>query len=174
MWCGAWAWVVLTSALACGSKTGLDGAEVGNPVSEAAGGAAQGGLPESGGQKPRPTPRGKCETDCLLSVFDEHSAGCGLCHNQTAKFAGLDLASPGVTARLAGVPAQHRDVPEGASCPVGDKLVDPNAPGTSWLLAKIRGQAGTCGSAMPPGAPVSLEERKCIEAFVFCVALNTY
>jgi hypothetical protein len=169
---GAWVWAVCCSVLACGAKTGLEEAEIGDPVTEGAGaGTAGAGAPPSPRQEP-PAPTGKCETACVLSLFSERPGGCGPCHNRSLQTAGLDLASPGVTVRVADVPARHREVPEGASCPVGDKLLDTGDPSASWLLAKIRGQAGTCGVAMPVNAPVSLEDRKCLEAFVICVALG--
>jgi hypothetical protein len=103
-------------------------------------------------------------------------ADCKLCHASPGGLtsAGLDLESPNVSARLKDVPAKHTDTsPAGSvpNCPVGDKLIDSANPTESWLLKKLRGQQGECGTSMPqPPTTLTLAELNCMETYVFCVA----
>lgn len=116
-----------------------------------------------------------CETECVRQVFTGSVASCKLCHGNALKSAGLDLESPNVTARLEDVPATHGDrAPQmSGPCPVGDKLIDTATPEESWLLKKVRGQQGNCGTAMPQTPPMlTFEQQQCMETYVACVAAD--
>jgi hypothetical protein len=79
---------------------------------------------------------------------------------------------------LKDVPAKHTDIVfMGAigsmvpGCPVGDKLVDTQAPANSWLLKKVNNQQGTCGTQMPqPPTTLRPDELACVAQYVYCVA----
>ncbi len=119
-----------------------------------------------------------CETPCLVDLFSKQVVMCKLCHAGRAapnglQSAGLDLESPDVTARLKDVPAKHTDLAIGmtpADCPVGDKLIDTVNPENSWLLKKIHGQQGNCGTIMPSTGMLTADQRTCVETYVYCVA----
>jgi hypothetical protein len=118
-----------------------------------------------------------CETACVRDVFAEDVADCKLCHAAKTsadgglQSSGLDLESPNPTARLKDVPAKHADLPPAsAGCPVGDKLIDSASPEDSWLLKKLRGQQGSCGSPDPQIGPLPPSEMACMEKYVYCVA----
>jgi hypothetical protein len=157
------------------------------PLGDVAGSSSTGGTSDhqsagSGGSgNGSPAPHG-CEDPCLQKILTGSAASCKLCH--TAKTtdmgglqsSGLDLESPNVTARLKDVTAKHLDISPGmpTMCPTGDFLVDTANPHNSWLLRKIKGQQGTCGTQMPQ-PPTSLrgDEVACIESYVYCVAGQT-
>jgi hypothetical protein len=124
-------------------------------------------------------PAHPCETACLQEIFSAHVASCKLCHtDQPSPYglqsSGLDLQSPGVTARLKDIPAKHGDLAIGmsaADCPTGDKLLDTANPENSWLLKKIRGMQGACGTSMPqPPTLLKPAEQQCVQTYVYCVA----
>lgn len=113
-----------------------------------------------------------CENDCFLSVIDAPD-GCKICHNQNLKSSGLDLESPGLTGRLKDIVATHADRATPANpedCPIDDKLIDTKDVGASWLLKKIRGQQGLCGTSMPQLGSLSEPQRACVAEYVTCVA----
>jgi hypothetical protein len=103
---------------------------------------------------------------CLTAVF---SQDCGMsgCHSPVMPAGDLDLISPGVTARLINREATFGGVVmgPGVSCPPA-KLVDPAAPGASWLELKILGMQGSCGVAMPEIGSITSAEQQCITDFV--------
>ena len=122
-----------------------------------------------------------CETECVHKVFAGTAAACKLCHAATPapyglQSSGLDLESPNVAPRLKDVPAKHLDLPPAtnsvpATCPVGDKLIDSVNPGNSWLLKKVRGLHGNCGTEMPQASiRLTIDEIQCVQTFVNCVA----
>ena len=109
-----------------------------------------------------------CETPCLATALK----ACTICHSsqpalQNAK---LDLQSPGMTARLKDQPATHLEVLDSSTCPTGDKLIDSANPAQSWFLKKLVADFGTCGLAMPVGAPLTMSELDCMKEYVNCVA----
>jgi len=119
-----------------------------------------------------------CETECIRNIFTVQPILCRLCHNNNPGGAaltsgGLDLQSDGFTARLKDVPAQHSDIVApmtAADCPVGDKLIDTANPAESWLLKKIDGQQGNCGTPMPSTGMLSSTQQDCVHNYVACVA----
>ncbi len=137
------------------------------PMTSTAGASATGG---SGGST------ASCETPCLIKIFTDGLTSCKLCHSKDPAGlhqAGLDLESPNVSARLKDVVATHGDIMGGptADCGMGNKLIDTAAPANSWLLKKIKGQQGTCGTAMPQSPPLLMgADLACIETFVSCLA----
>jgi hypothetical protein len=106
------------------------------------------------------------DTTCLTAVFTKSCTTSAVCHLAGMPSASLDLSSPGVAARLIDVPATHGDVADGTGCMQGQKLVDTANPAASWLLLKINGGQGSCGSAMPIGPGLSTTDKACIQAFV--------
>ncbi len=176
---GGWAAGLLMVALGCsGMKVlgeaagGSDGAggslAVGGTVS--VGGTASGGASVSGSVMPSNV----CETACVRQVFGGGVVSCKLCHGIQLTMSGLNLDSPNFTARLKDVPARHADLGMGmttADCPIGDKLIDSANPEASWLLRKLRGQQGNCGTSMPQTPPLLMGDNlTCIETYVYCVA----
>lgn len=115
---------------------------------------------------------------CLANIFSAKQppgkcAGNG-CHSAggTLELGGdLDLTSPGVGARLLNASATHAgvDLDGGATCPPA-KLIDAANPAASWLLVKINGAQGTCGSAMPQVGTLTSTEKKCISDYVMMAA----
>jgi hypothetical protein len=105
-----------------------------------------------------------CLTDCL-----RHCTGC---HGSAQKSSGLDLEWRGLNARLKDVRAMHGELPPTLDndCGADDLLINSNDAEASWLLRKVRGQQGDCGSAMPPTCGLDEEEVACIARFVSCVA----
>ena len=115
---------------------------------------------------------------CLASIFSAKQppgkcAGNG-CHSAggTLELGGdLDLTSPGVSTRLLNANATHAgvDLDGGATCPPA-KLIDTANPAASWLLVKINGSQGSCGSTMPQVGTLTSAEKKCISDYVMMVA----
>jgi hypothetical protein len=130
-----------------------------------AGGAAAGGNAAS------------CETACIKDIFQVQPVLCALCHNKNMAgpltSAGLDLKTDGFTARLLNIPATHTDIVApmtNANCPKGDKLIDSSNPSASWLLKKIEGTQGDCGTPMPQTGQLSMAQKTCLETYIACVA----
>jgi len=73
------------------------------------------------------------------TVFARRCTTVG-CHGSTEPASSLDLASPGVDARLVNVLA--------ADCP-GEVVVTPGKPDTSFLIRKLEDEKPTCGTRMP-------------------------
>lgn len=151
-------------AIACGGEV----RELGDAAAGSTGTAGTGA--GSGGSASVPH---VCETACVENIFRQELTLCKLCHGSALQSSGLNLELPDVTARLKDVPAKHGDLAMGmtpADCPVGDKLIDSANPEASWLLKKITGQQGNCGTVMPSAGTLSPAQRACIETYVHCVA----
>jgi hypothetical protein len=137
-----------------------------------------GGASLSGGSASTLLPSNACEVECVREIFQRSPVLCKLCHNSMGlKSSGLDFASDGFTDRLKDVPARHADLGQGMSaqdCPVGDKLIDSVTPDNSWLLKKIRGLQGNCGTVMPSTGSLGLGQRSCVENYVYCVAAQSW
>lgn len=111
-----------------------------------------------------------CRSECF-DAFMRRATSCKLCHGTSLKSAGLDWETPGVAARLKDVPAKHTEIePPTTQCPVGDKLIDSTNVNQSWILKKLNGQQGACGSAMPATGPLSSDDLACMTSWVGCVA----
>lgn len=121
-----------------------------------------------------------CETACINKLFTSITGpGCKICHSSDLKQSGLDLASPGYTARLSNVMAKHLDgdpmgtgaekpLPNG--CPTGDMLIDTLDPSKSWLWKKVNKDQGTCGDKMPQTTEIPASDLACVKTYVECVA----
>jgi hypothetical protein len=78
-----------------------------------------------------------------------------------------------LAAQLKDVRATHGDLQSPAiatDCGTDDKLIDSRDVEASWLLKKIRGQQGRCGTVMPPTGALDEAKRACIVEFATCVA----
>jgi hypothetical protein len=93
-------------------------------------------------------------------------ASCSACHTNPPQpiYANLDLISPGVAARLVGVPAYTGA--SGACGGKGDLLDAGNLPATGILMDKLN-FTQTCGLGMPYGTaiPLSTQDRNCLQAW---------
>ena len=126
---------------------------------------------------PQPGPSNACETDCIRDLFAVQIVMCKLCHSARPapnglQSSGLDLESYGFTARLKDVPAKHMDIALSMgvpNCPQGDKLIDTANPAQSWLLKKIDGQQGNCGTSMPSTGQLTFDQKACVHNYVACV-----
>lgn len=81
---------------------------------------------------------------------------CGTCHGERTPTKGLDLVTPGVTARLVGIRSGCNARP----------FLDPMGSGSasSYFIEKLDGDVAGCGVKMPFGAaPLTPDERACIE-----------
>ena len=95
-------------------------------------------------------------TSIQATIFTPLCAA-GVCHDADQPEASLDLASPGVAARLVGVPA--------AACE-GDWLrVTPGDPAASLLYAKVAGPV-PCGDKMPIGGELDPAALDCIAGWI--------
>lgn len=91
----------------------------------------------------------------IPALFAERCAGSG-CHGATMPQLGLDLASPGVGARVAGQPA--------VGCT--GLLADPANPEQSILYRKLT-DAPPCGGRMPSiGEPLTPDEMECVREWI--------
>jgi hypothetical protein len=114
-----------------------------------------------------------CETPCLAAIINATGTGCKTCHSDMVKLdmGILDMASPGLSARLKDELSQHKGITGDTSgCPMGDKIIDSANPANSWLLKKITGAQGTCGTVMPSTGALGAADQKCVTDFVYCVA----
>jgi hypothetical protein len=108
---------------------------------------------------------------CDATVIFQISCGSGICHERTADSAppALDLLSPGVEARLVGVPASYVGVAndEVLACPVPPELlIDPSDADGSLLIRKVEG-THSCGTRMPNDVfPLAQPEQQCIRDWV--------
>jgi len=169
-------WCLLAWAPGCGGMTDL------GPQGGASSVGGSGAGSKTAGTQGGAVATHPCESACFEKIRAGTVASCKLCHTSksAAQFglqsSGLDLESPNVTPRLKDVPAKHLDIPPSmpAMCPTGDFLIDSANPQNSWLLKKVKGQQGTCGTQMPQ-PPTSLrgDEIACIENYVYCVAGQT-
>ncbi len=97
------------------------------------------------------------ELECNIPRLFEERCGGSICHSAgESTAAGLDLTSPGVEERVAGVP--------GSSCT--GLLADPAAPEASLLFQKVA-DAPTCGARMPiNGEPLTTDEQTCLRDWI--------
>ncbi|MEO0811281.1 MAG: hypothetical protein AAFY60_00365 [Myxococcota bacterium] len=101
------------------------------------------------------TPLDPCGIGSAPPAFLSDEARCGGCHNASSTAsANLDLVSPDVATRVAGV---------AAACPQG-LLADPADPEASTLVLWTRDGTLQCEApSMPPiGAPLNMEELECL------------
>lgn len=100
-----------------------------------------------------------CATDVERGLLP---ARCGTkgCHAGTDPVSGLDLASPGVAARVTRVMSRCRAMP----------LVVPGDPEGSFLFVKIAQARPACGRRMPIGAALSDAETACFRAWIVGLA----
>jgi hypothetical protein len=115
-------------------------------------------VPETPTFVPDPTRPCLTEEDVRLQVL---RPACGIsdCHGGAEPEADLDLASPGITERLAGAMSVHE------SC--GDRpLLTPAYPETSLLVLKVVAAQGPCGEPMPPANPLTPAQQRCIAQWV--------
>ena len=112
-----------------------------------------------------------CYSVCAEEILRDPT-GCKLCHGTALAASGLNLESLGRIARLKDVPAKHADLPMGqaADCPTGDKLIDSVNVNQSWLLKKIRGQQGDCGTQDPPTGALNQPDMACLTSYIECIA----
>jgi hypothetical protein len=93
-------------------------------------------------------------------------ASCSACHTNPPQpiYANLDLISPGVAARLVGVPAYTGA--SGACSGKGDLLDAGHLPATGILMDKLN-FTQTCGLGMPYGSgmPLPAQDRTCLQAW---------
>lgn len=110
------------------------------------------------GTEPTPPSETGCTPDLASieqQIFQRSCAQQG-CHSAAEPAAGLDLASPGVEARLLGVPS--------ATCD-GQIRVVPGHPEQSFLFDKVSRSSPACGTPMPP-AGMPADEQACIEQWI--------
>jgi hypothetical protein len=133
-----------------------------------------GGSASTGGSGTGGSAGPSCEVACVNDIFQTQATLCKICHGKLLKSSMLNLEDPGYTARLKDVPAVHGDLGTGmtaaADCPKGDMLIDSATPANSWLLKKIHGEQGNCGTPMPAATPLNAAQKTCIETYVTCVA----
>ncbi len=106
------------------------------------------------------------EVECVKPLLLE----CNGCHGAGVALGKLDLGSPNVASRLKDVAAMHDSPGMGAQCPTGDKLVNSANVAESWLLKKINGEQGNCGTVMPSTGKLNGADLTCMQAFVTCIA----
>ncbi len=93
--------------------------------------------------------------DVEAKILTAKCGGSG-CHGVMAPQNDLDLESPGVAARVVGVPAQ---LCQGV-------LADPSSPETSVLYTKLLSDT-TCGAQMPLARPeLSQMDKECLKAWI--------
>jgi hypothetical protein len=167
------------------STGGTSAGSVGGGLVGAGGGAAEGAVAgggSSGGDIYVSGGSAGMEPACDVEEVLLRSCGRAGCHTASAtKAAGLDLQTPGATARLIDVPATYEDItcpdPNGSGLPVtciptdclpGRKLIDLANPDQSFLLMKLSGTQGACGSQMPlaPGM-LTASELTCLQDWLY-------
>ena len=177
------AWLVLTGCsvfVACGGVSVL-GSGPGGAGSGGSGGtgvvgevytAGTGGSASSGGSATIVASAGADNSnqvvapDCVVAFFGLKCSG-QVCHTPGgSSFSSPDLTSPNVAARLVDVPAVHPGIPPGTLCPTGDKLIDTANRSESWLLKKVLGNVGECGSAMPQIGIATADETSCLQHWI--------
>jgi mono/diheme cytochrome c family protein len=89
----------------------------------------------------------------VMGVFKKH---CVRCHTGPKPPRGLSL-----------IPAKAAAVIDAPSAEVPSlKLVDTEAPGSSYLLKKVRREKDIAGKPMPPGKALAAEELQVLEAWI--------
>ena len=131
----------------------LGGSNHGGSTAGSGGAAVDGDLPACVTALFKPTSSGKCSN--------------GVCHHGANAPGGLDLASPGVSARLVDQTASHLGANPSSGCPRGDKLIDSANPQDSWLLKKLTlDAAASCGAKMPATGFLTSDELSCLTGWV--------
>ncbi len=104
-----------------------------------------------------------CRSGIDVGLLFANKCGGSICHGggATTPQGGLDLTSPGLPARLVGVPAQECG---------GFLRVDPSDPDRSFLLAKLIEPPAGCGDRMPLVGMLSPAEIACVRAYVHSIA----
>lgn len=103
---------------------------------------------------------GVCTERRVTELFAQR---CAECHDADRPEAGLDLVSPGVSARLVGVVSTSRPC-------LGRPRIDAGGGSYHLLLDKLRPSPG-CGLRMPKeGAYLTLAESDCVRAWVEAAA----
>ncbi len=92
------------------------------------------------------------------TVFEESCATLG-CHDDMTEASGLNLLPPGVADRVVDQDA------EGLGCE-SRKLVIAGDPDSSYLLDKVLGRAGICGSRMPPLSMLSDSDTEVLRQWI--------
>lgn len=120
----------------------------------AGGSAASGGEAAAAGKTNSDLDAGPCG-DVVTRIFVPSCGGTG-CHDAKGPQQDLDLVSPGVAARVVGVP--------GIGCTA--TLADPSDPEASLLYQKLS-PTPPCGSPMPLARPaLSDEDVACVLAWI--------
>ena len=102
------------------------------------------------------TPTAPTLTQLSREIFTPNCASSG-CHSGAGAAAGMSLAADRIGAQLIGV----------VSPTSGMKRVDPGNPEGSYLLRKLRGDAGINGAQMPLGdAPLSGAQIALVRAWI--------
>jgi hypothetical protein len=151
-------------AIGCPEPADLQNAQMYDPPPNSNPTGATGGSGGSGAMT-------NCETACLKAIITATGTGCGTCHSASVKLdmGTLDMASPNLGMRLKDQASAHKGLTDTSACPMGDKIIDSANPMNSWLLKKVKGQQGGCGTPMPTGGTLSAADQKCFEDFVACV-----
>jgi hypothetical protein len=170
---GAGAVLLTLFSVGCPEPADLENAGQYQPPA-GGGSATTGGSASSGSATGGSAAMGEpCEVACVTDIFQKSQTLCALCHNNKGLMSSmLDISSPGFTGRLRNVAAKHGDLGMGGGpmeCPTGDKLIDTATPANSWLLKKIDGAQGTCGTPMPSTGTLSADQKTCIHTYVSCV-----
>lgn len=96
-----------------------------------------------------------CAATVPTAVFGARCTN-NLCHNAHDMIVSLDLQSPGIAARLMGVPALE----DPTSC-----ILDPYDPDRSYLLVKLEPNP-PLGSEMPFGSSLSAAQIACVKQWI--------
>ncbi len=127
---------------------------------------AAAGAPAAGGGMGTAGSGDGVDLTCITPLITKSCANSPICHLAGAmQGGGLDLSSPNFASRLVDVAATHKDVIDPTTC-MASKLIDTADATKSWLLAKINGTQGACGSAMPIGPALSNADKACMTKFV--------
>lgn len=121
-------------------------------LSDDAGGPSTDPDPTDPSSEPAPT-AGGCPD---VAVIFEDNCSAGVCHDAEDPVSALDLASPGLEARLVDVPSTCGEL----------MLIDSADPAASFLLQKLGTVAPDCGSSMPLGGRLDTDDLDCIEEWV--------
>jgi hypothetical protein len=111
---------------------------------------------------PAPLPPGNVASGdpaCIAPLLAARCATNG-CHDNKGSAANLDLASPGVSARLKGM-----DPTTTGPCAGKGKLIDPTAPDQSVVYTRVL-TPPSCGTPMPPGAALAAADVDCFKQWV--------
>jgi hypothetical protein len=108
---------------------------------------------------------------CDAATLMKNQCGMAGCHSATVPQAALDLASPGVIARLLGQPGNPTANP---ACAGNTKalLVDGSTTGDGFLIDKLNNPA-PCGTFMPqiPG-PLNAGDLQCMKEWATAVTTH--